>query len=85
MPSVVVFHLTRVNAMLPFLQVSGDVTENIDGSLPNTASFLYFYSDGYFEDYIMAPDIIGTLSIISDEPCVTTVTAETAVNVRPSK
>ncbi|XP_077534440.1 sperm-specific sodium:proton exchanger-like [Haemaphysalis longicornis] len=61
-------------------KVSGEVMENLDGSLPNTASFLYFYSDGYFEDYIMAPDIIGTLSIVSDEPCVTTVTAETAVN-----
>ncbi|KAL1467017.1 hypothetical protein MTO96_005883 [Rhipicephalus appendiculatus] len=62
------------------VKVSGEVTENVDGALPNTASFLYFYSDGYFEDYILAPDIVGTLSIVSDEPCVTTVTAETAVN-----
>ncbi|KAH8041242.1 hypothetical protein HPB51_014390 [Rhipicephalus microplus] len=62
------------------VKVSGEVAENVDGALPNTASFLYFYSDGYFEDYILAPDIIGTLSIVSDEPCVTTVTAETAVN-----
>ncbi|KAL3191590.1 hypothetical protein MRX96_059688 [Rhipicephalus microplus] len=62
------------------VKVSGEVAENVDGALPNTASFLYFYSDGYFEDYILAPDIVGTLSIVSDEPCVTTVTAETAVN-----
>ncbi|KAK8761875.1 hypothetical protein V5799_026872 [Amblyomma americanum] len=64
------------------VKVCGEVTDNAHGALPNSASFMYFYSDGYFEDYILAPDIVGTLSIVSDEPCVTTVTAETAVNVR---
>ncbi|XP_064461030.1 sperm-specific sodium:proton exchanger-like isoform X2 [Ornithodoros turicata] len=58
----------------------GEVGENVDGALPNTASFLYFYSDGYFEDYIVAPDVIGVLTVVSDKPCVTTVIAETAVN-----
>ncbi|KAK8783213.1 hypothetical protein V5799_015446 [Amblyomma americanum] len=62
------------------ITVCGEVTDNAHGALPNSASFMYFYSDGYFEDYILAPDIVGTLSIVSDEPCVTTVTAETAVN-----
>ncbi|XP_077507527.1 sperm-specific sodium:proton exchanger-like [Amblyomma americanum] len=62
------------------VKVCGEVTDNAHGALPNSASFMYFYSDGYFEDYILAPDIVGTLSIVSDEPCVTTVTAETAVN-----
>ncbi|XP_075539750.1 sperm-specific sodium:proton exchanger-like [Dermacentor variabilis] len=83
-PGVEIIHENEdtsiVVATSGIVKVSGEVTENVDGALPNTASFLYFYSDGYFEDYILAPDIIGTLSIVSDEPCVTTVTAETAVN-----
>ncbi|KAH6934260.1 hypothetical protein HPB50_022840 [Hyalomma asiaticum] len=83
-PGVEIIHENEdafiVVATSGIVKVSGEVTENVDGALPNTASFLYFYSDGYFEDYILAPDIVGTLSIVSDEPCVTTVTAETAVN-----
>lgn len=52
-----------------------------DGALPNSSSTLFFFSDEYFEDYMGAPVTLGALGLISDEPSVTRVTTETAVNV----
>ncbi|KAG0419688.1 hypothetical protein HPB47_003934 [Ixodes persulcatus] len=63
------------------IKIEGDVEYRGDGSLPNSSSTLFFFSDEYFEDYMGAPVTLGALGLISDEPSVTRVTTETAVNV----
>ncbi|CAN8013526.1 unnamed protein product, partial [Ixodes persulcatus] len=62
------------------IKIEGDVEYRGDGSLPNSSSTLFFFSDEYFEDYMGAPVTLGALGLISDEPSVTRVTTETAVN-----
>ncbi|XP_075550297.1 sperm-specific sodium:proton exchanger-like [Dermacentor variabilis] len=62
------------------VKIEGDVEYRSDGALPNSSSSLFFFSDEYFEDYLGAPVTLGALGLITEEPSVTRVTTETAVN-----
>ncbi|XP_064471650.1 sperm-specific sodium:proton exchanger-like isoform X2 [Ornithodoros turicata] len=62
------------------VKIEGNVECRVDGALPNSASSLFFFSDDYFEDYLGAPVTLGALGLVTDEPTLTSVTAETPVN-----
>ncbi|XP_065302030.1 sperm-specific sodium:proton exchanger-like [Dermacentor albipictus] len=62
------------------VKIEGEVEYREDGALPNSSSSLFFFSDEYFEDYLGAPVTLGALGLVSDEPTVTRVSAETPVN-----
>lgn len=62
------------------LKIEGEYEEREDGSLPNSTSTLFFFNEGYFVDYVPAPACIGDLGLITEEPSITRVIAETQVN-----
>ncbi|XP_064469293.1 sperm-specific sodium:proton exchanger-like [Ornithodoros turicata] len=62
------------------IRIEGHVACRYDGALPNSASSLFFFSEDYFEDYLGAPVTIGALGLVTDEPTLTIVSAETPVN-----
>ncbi|XP_077485275.1 sperm-specific sodium:proton exchanger-like [Amblyomma americanum] len=62
------------------LKIEGEYEEREDGSLPNSASTLFFFNEGYFVDYVPAPACIGDLGLVTEEPSITRVIAETQVN-----
>ncbi|KAK8758237.1 hypothetical protein V5799_004131 [Amblyomma americanum] len=64
-------------------QIEGEYEEREDGSLPNSASTLFFFNEGYFVDYVPAPACIGDLGLVTEEPSITRVIAETQVNTWP--
>ncbi|XP_054926223.1 sperm-specific sodium:proton exchanger-like [Dermacentor andersoni] len=62
------------------LKIEGEYEEVGDGALPNSASTLFFFNEGYFVDYVPAPACIGDLGLVTEEPSITRVVAETQVN-----
>ncbi|KAL1479249.1 hypothetical protein MTO96_052006 [Rhipicephalus appendiculatus] len=62
------------------LKIEGEYEERGDGALPNSASALFFFNEGYFVDYVPAPACIGDLGLVTEEPSITRVIAETQVN-----
>ncbi|XP_054926219.1 sperm-specific sodium:proton exchanger-like [Dermacentor andersoni] len=62
------------------LKIEGEYEEVGDGALPNSASTLFFFNEGYFVDYVPAPACIGDLGLVTEEPSITRVIAETQVN-----
>ncbi|XP_065285634.1 sperm-specific sodium:proton exchanger-like [Dermacentor albipictus] len=62
------------------LKIEGEYDERGDGALPNSASTLFFFNEGYFVDYVPAPACIGDLGLVTEEPSMTRVIAETQVN-----
>uniref|UniRef100_A0A1S4LC91 Cyclic nucleotide-binding domain-containing protein n=1 Tax=Ixodes scapularis TaxID=6945 RepID=A0A1S4LC91_IXOSC len=62
------------------LKIEGDYEDLGDGALPNSTSPLFFFNEGYFVDYIASPACVGYLGLITDEPSITRVIAETQVN-----
>ncbi|KAH6931565.1 hypothetical protein HPB50_025262 [Hyalomma asiaticum] len=65
------------------LKIEGEYDEREDGALPNSASTLFFFNAGYFVDYVPAPACIGDLGLVTEEPSITRVIAETQVNTWP--
>ncbi|KAM7314755.1 uncharacterized protein ISCGN_004539 [Ixodes scapularis] len=63
--------------------IEGDYEDLGDGALPNSTSPLFFFNEGYFVDYIASPACVGYLGLITDEPSITRVIAETQVNTWP--
>lgn len=62
------------------LKIEGEFENPGDGSLPNSTSHLFFYNEGYFLDYVSAPACLGVLGLVTDEPSITRVVAETQIN-----
>ncbi|KAL1424524.1 hypothetical protein MTO96_020073 [Rhipicephalus appendiculatus] len=62
------------------LKIEGEFENPRDGSLPNSVSQLFFYNEGYFLDYVSAPACLGVLGLVTDEPSITRVVAETQIN-----
>ncbi|XP_072144445.1 sperm-specific sodium:proton exchanger-like [Dermacentor andersoni] len=62
------------------LKIEGEFRNPRDGSLPNSVSQLFFYNEGYFLDYVSAPACLGVLGLVTDEPSITRVVAETQIN-----
>ncbi|XP_077484930.1 sperm-specific sodium:proton exchanger-like [Amblyomma americanum] len=62
------------------LKIEGEFENPGDGSLPNSASHLFFYNEGYFLDYVSAPACLGVLGLVTEEPSITRVVAETQIN-----
>ncbi|XP_070394150.1 uncharacterized protein [Dermacentor albipictus] len=62
------------------LKIEGEYEEVGDGALPNSASTLFFFNEGYFVDYVPAPACTGDLGLVTEEPSITRVIAETQVN-----
>ncbi|KAH8022614.1 hypothetical protein HPB51_000914 [Rhipicephalus microplus] len=62
------------------LKIEGEFENARDGSLPNSVSQLFFYNEGYFLDYVSAPACLGVLGLVTDEPSITRVVAETQIN-----
>ncbi|CAN7981239.1 unnamed protein product, partial [Ixodes pacificus] len=62
------------------LKIEGDYEDLGDGALPNSTSPLFFFNEGYFVDYMASPACVGYLGLITDEPSITRVIAETQVN-----
>ncbi|XP_075550223.1 sperm-specific sodium:proton exchanger-like [Dermacentor variabilis] len=62
------------------LKIEGEFRNPRDGSLPNSVSRLFFYNEGYFLDYVSAPACLGVLGLVTDEPSITRVVAETQIN-----
>ncbi|XP_077564299.1 sperm-specific sodium:proton exchanger-like [Haemaphysalis longicornis] len=63
-----------------FLAIEGDYEDRGDGALPNSASPLFFFNEGYFVDYMPSPACIGDLGLVTSELSITRVIAETQVN-----
>ncbi|KAL1483927.1 hypothetical protein MTO96_012091 [Rhipicephalus appendiculatus] len=61
------------------LKIEGEFVNPRDGSLPNSVSQLFFYNEGYFLDYVSAPACLGVLGLVTDEPSITRVVAETQI------
>ncbi|KAL3211423.1 hypothetical protein MRX96_036403, partial [Rhipicephalus microplus] len=61
------------------LKVEGEFVNPRDGSLPNSVSQLFFYNEGYFLDYVSAPACLGVLGLVTNEPSITRVVAETQI------
>ncbi|KAH7950736.1 hypothetical protein HPB52_000224 [Rhipicephalus sanguineus] len=61
------------------LKIEGEFVNPRDGSLPNSVSQLFFYNEGYFVDYVSAPACLGVLGLVTDEPSITRVVAETQI------
>ncbi|XP_075549515.1 sperm-specific sodium:proton exchanger-like isoform X2 [Dermacentor variabilis] len=62
------------------LKIEGEFENPRNGSLPNSVSQLFFYNEGYFLDYVSAPACLGVLGLVTDEPSITRVVAETQIN-----
>ncbi|XP_077564822.1 sperm-specific sodium:proton exchanger-like [Haemaphysalis longicornis] len=62
------------------LKIDGNFENPQDGSLPNSASTLFFYNEGPFVDYMSAPACLGVLGLVTEQPSITRVVAETPIN-----
>ncbi|CAN7937778.1 unnamed protein product, partial [Ixodes hexagonus] len=62
------------------LKIEGDYEDRGDGAIPNSTSPLFFFNEGYFVDYMASPACVGELGLITEEPSITRLVAETQIN-----
>ncbi|XP_064472591.1 sperm-specific sodium:proton exchanger-like isoform X2 [Ornithodoros turicata] len=58
---------------------SSKMTCSVDGKLANSDSYQYYFTEGNFKDYLVAPDAIGIIGFLTCEPSVCQATCETDV------
>ncbi|XP_064472111.1 uncharacterized protein LOC135386228 [Ornithodoros turicata] len=62
------------------LKIEGQHEESGDGALPNSASHLFYFNEGYFADFVASPACVGELGLVTEEHSITRIIAETQTN-----